>query len=504
MRKFQEDQAHDGHSRRWHAWRDKPGMPLAPMMWHDGTISTVYGSSLAYCSTLPELLDNVAGRKLFVLCRDILNEKDIPFSNDLLGSPLAHPYLSRSGGVTALRISQKKQSGFLVPGSTWGISGEMTEEGLKTIIEVFRLFDMQSTTPASLSEKVLRSLLPDKISISRPSLALRKDILENNVGGRIDKAKVGQFYASIYEYDQIWAYPDKACLVPDPSLAPVMCYLPSLNIALSFPTGYWLVHIRCVATVIAPIQINGRNPLEGEEIERWLWNEELRSCMECGYQVKKIQRGYGFRAMSNFMEEWAYLLREKWEEAENEDIRRIIKSMAVGLLGRFLRQPICHTLIPLAEARPRTPGMDDGDIPLRMHLGPDYKDGDRIMSDYAMRPEYDRESTALCQIGAYVVMKQRMELYEMMRKEHENGRHVIRSYIDCYSLDGPTTLNNILGNQMGQWKEKRYGPSWTSLNGFVGVNQETGEIDARLPGYEHGSKERIAQLQQFKSHWNLT
>jgi DNA polymerase type B, organellar and viral len=501
MKRNQEDQAHDGSVRKWHAWKDTSGMPYAPMMWQNGTITTAYGSALAYGNSLSELLDNVASRKLFVLCRDLLSEQDFSFSNALIGSPFSHPYLSRSGGISALRVSQKKQSGFLVPASTWGITGEITEESLKNIITVFQLFDLQSSTPASLSEKVLRTTLPDKINYSRPSLILRDDILKNTIGGRIDTAKGGQFYAEIYEYDKIWAYPSHACEVPDPGLAPVLCCMPSPERALDFPTGYWLVHLRCVSTVIAPIQINGRNPLEGEEIVRWLWTEELRACVECGYEIKKIQRGYGFRAMSNFMEQWAYLLREKWEQAKRKEVQRIIKSMAVGLLGRFLRQPVSHLLIPLSEARPRTPGRDDGDIPLRMHLGPGYKDGDRIISDYAMRPEYDRESTALCQVGAYVVMKMRMELYEMMRKEQKNGRKVIQSYIDCYALDGPTTLHEIIGDGMGQWKEKRYGPSWTSLNGFVGINRETGEIDARLPGYKEGSTQRLTLMSQFNEYW---
>jgi hypothetical protein len=501
MRKNMEDQAHDGSVRKWHAWRDKPGMPYAPMMWHNGTISTVYGSSLAYCSSLNELIDNVANRKLFVLCRDLLNEKDFSFSNELLGASASHPYLSRSGMISALRVSQKKQSGFLVPGTTWGIHGEIKAEHLRNIITIFELFGYQSTTPASLSEKVLRSTLPDIINFSRPSLSLRKDILENQVGGRIDVAQVGQFFKEVFEYDKNKAYLWHSREVPDPALAPLLRYLPSLDAALSYPAGYWLVFLRCHSTAIAPIQIDGRTPKEGERIERWLWSEELLACIEAGYEIERIQRGYGFRQMSNFMEQWSAILWANWEQSGDKDpmIRDIIKTMMVGLPGRFLKSPEFFSLIPLSEARPRTKGKDDADIPLRMHLGPDYEYGDRIISDYAMRPEYDRESTALSQVGAYIVMKMRMELYEMMRKEAANGRRIIRSYIDCYSLDGPSTLQDLLGPGLGQWKEKRYGPSWTEENRFIGVNLASGKIDTKAPGYEQGGEKREALMSFYQS-----
>jgi hypothetical protein len=501
MRRNEEDQAHDGSVRKWHAWRDKPGMPYAPMQWRSGTISTVYGSSLAYCSSMNELIDNVANRKLFVLCRDLLNEKDFSFSNDLLGASASHPYLSRSGMVSALRVSQKKQNGFLVPGVTWNIHGEIAPSHLRNIIEIFELFGYQSTTPASLSEKVLRSTLPDIINYSRPSLSLREDVLKHNVGGRIDTAVQGQFFKEVFEYDKNKAYLYHSQEVPDPGVAPIIRYLPPLEQALSYPTGYWLVYLRCHNTTIAPIQIDGRNPQEGERIERWLWSEELLACIEAGYEIEKIQRGYGFRQMSNFMEQWSDILWAKWEQSQDKDpmIQDIIKTMMVGLPGRFLKSPEFFSLIPLSEARARTPGKDDGDIPLRMHLGPDYEPGDRIISDYAMRPEYDRESTALSQVGAYIVMKMRMELYDMMRKETANGARVIRSYIDCYALDRPTTLSGFQGTGMGQWKEKQYGPSWTEENRFIGINRGTNRIDTKAPGYEQGGEKRKALLSFYQS-----
>lgn len=497
--KNHEDQSHDGSVKKWHAWKDTTGMPYAPMMWHSNTISTVAGSTLCYCSSLQELISEVAHRKLFVLCKDILSEGDFPFSNELLGDPAAHPYLSKSGGVVALRIFQKKRSGFLVPGATWGMNGPPTREGLQNIIDVFRLFNHQSTTPASISEKILRSSLPDIISISRPSLILRKDILDNHVGGRIDSARRGQFYSQVFEYDKNKAYLYHSRIVPNPFSVPVFCNNPSLDRAFSYRTGYWFAHLRAHETAIAPIQIDGRYPKEGEAIFRGFWTPELRSCVNSGYTVEEITRGYGWEEMSNFMEEWSDILWEGYVKAENmhPQVQAIIKSMMVGLPGRFLRQPVFHSLIPLSEARPSTPDQD-GDIPLMMHIGPDYKEGDRLFSDYALRPEYDRDSTALSPVGSYIVMAMRDELYQMMKQEHENGRRIIRSYIDCYAIDGPTTLHDNLGTGMGQWKEKRYGPSFTEENRFIGINLDTDEIDVIMPGVPRWSDKRLDFIRSFQ------
>jgi DNA polymerase type B, organellar and viral len=503
-KKNHEDQCHDGSVSKWHAWKDSVGMPYAPMMWHNNTISTISGSTLCYCSSLKELINEVSSRKLFVLCKDVLSEADFPFSNALLGAEQSHPYLSRSGGVVALRISQKKRSGFLVPSSTWGMNGTPTKEDLQNIVDVFRLFRFESTTPASLSEKILRSTLPDIISISRPSLILRRDILDNHVGGRIDSARHGQFYAKVYEYDKNKAYLSHARLVPSPYTSPIYCISPSLERALDYPTGYWLCHLRAHKSPIAPIQIDGRYPKEGEAIERWLWTPELRSCVESGYSVEEIERGYGWERMSNFMEEWSDILWEGYMAAENmhPQVRIIIKSMMVGLPGRFLRQPVFHTLIPLSEARARTPGQDDGDIPLMMHIGSDYQPGDRLFSDYALRPEYDRESTALSPIGSYIVMAMRDELYQMMKKEHEQGAKVIRSYIDGYALDRKTAFPENISSNMGMWKEKRYGPSWTEENRFIGMNLDTNEIDIVMPGVPRESNRRLEFLRSFQNRRN--
>src|SRR4030095_3631274 len=97
-KKVVEDVVHDGSVRKWHAWRDSPGMPYAPMLWRGGTISTLSGSTLCYCSSLEELIYEVTHRKLFVLCNDLLSEHDFPYANDLLGASSSRPYISKSGG----------------------------------------------------------------------------------------------------------------------------------------------------------------------------------------------------------------------------------------------------------------------------------------------------------------------------------------------------------------------------------------------------------------------
>jgi DNA polymerase type B, organellar and viral len=489
-RKSREDVLWDGSVRLWHAWRDKPGMSHYPVFWDQGRIYTMYGKLLFSSISSPsELVHTIAHHKLFVLCRDVLSEEDIPYANELLGYPRVRPYLARSGSVAALRVAEKKSSGFLVPGRTWCYPGVVNAEVLEHLISIFLRFDFMSSTPSSLAEKILRGTIPDTMHISRPSLALRRDILDHHRGGRIDQASSGHFYKEAYEYDKIKAYLSHARYVPNPALAPVIRHFPDVSDALAYPCGYWLVTLIARARVVSPLSLDGRSPQEGEIIHIWLWSFELKDCLEAGYTLVEITRGYGFRAMSSFMEEWSDILFQAFEETEGELERDIIKSMMVGLPGRFLRRPEIYTLIPLSEARKRTPGQDDGDIPLRLHIDAGWKSGDRIFSDYAIRAEYDQESTALSQVGAYIVAAMRHELYQRMLDEHKAGNVVIRSYIDCFTTTQKTQNRDILGTHLGQWKEQYFeGPFYAEANRFVGMQQGIRKVVA--PGMEKDSEER--------------
>ncbi len=488
------------HSSLWHPWEDRPGIRHVPTYFNaqSQNIHTSYHPEnfLYHVADMEEMIQCVSRNGLFLLCKDPLNEHEFSYANELLGDDRANPYLSRQGNIAALRLSNKRKSGFLVPAKTWRWDNEPTANLTRNIGEIFRIFGYESTTPASLSEKVLRATLPTPLGISRPSVWLRRDILDNHTGGRIDTA-IPKFYRTVKEFDKNKAYAWHSRSVPSPFHCPFIRSGPTLAECLDYPTGFWQCTLVAVPLSLHPIQIGKVEP--GEVITRWLWTGELLDCLEAGYQLVKIIRGYGFREMSNFMEMWSDILLEKHFQAQRSDehLAKIIKSMMVGLPGRFLRQPEQYRLVHISEVR-------KGDIPLMMHW---QEDGDRKFSDYAIRPEHDKESTALSYIGSYIVAEMRRELYHRMKMEIEHGYHVIRSYIDCYSIsiDDDNLVRSgkederfrNIGTGIGQWKEKTYTNVYAEENRFIGEEAyNERQLKVKAPGF--GIDQRIYFIRRYR------
>lgn len=194
------------------------------------------------------------------------------------------------------------------------------------------------------------------------------------------------------------------------------------------------------------------------------------------------------------MEQWSDILWEAWWKCRNrsEHEQQIIKSMMVGVPGRFLRQPEEYLLIHKDQAQA-------GDIPIRFsHIEPDQP----IFTDYVVHPVYDKEATALSPVGSYIVAEMRRELYHKMKEEEEHGHHVIRAYIDCYSIEpgsaplGDSDSFRVLGSALGQYKEKRYTNVYAEENRFIGVKLDADGVpepfpEMRAPGF---SKEQRIEL----------
>jgi hypothetical protein len=505
MRDDDGDYVHNGSASLWHAWQDRPGIRHVPSYHYEQAIFSGYSSApLFRVQTLEQIIQAVAGNGLFVLCSDVLNEHEFPYAHSMIGDKNATAYLSRAGNIPALRISYKRRSGFLVPSATWKWRQLPNRELVRGLVKLFTTFGYESTTPSSLSEKVLRATLPTPLGITRPSVWLRRDILDNHVGGRIDLA-VPRWYKKVWEFDKIKAYPDKSRCVPSPFSGPVIRIKPRIDELMAYPTGWWSVRLIAHSRVIAPIQVDGRNPIEGEVIDKWLWTGEIQDCLEAGYTLIEIKRGYGFREMSDFMCRWVDLLWDKYQQTSDEWTREVIKAMMVGLPGRFLRQPETYYLIPIEEAK-------SGDIPLMMH----WKDSDdRKFSDYVIRAEYDKESTALSYIGSYIVAEMRRELYHRMKEEVAHGFAIVRSYIDCYSVADSQSYKRRdyvsrndryvpgndqdyrnIGSDIGQWKERTYTDVWAEENRFIGRGED-GFREMKAPGLEEGGDVRLAFWQKY-------
>lgn len=477
----------EGSVTRWHPWLDKPGSHHALTLWNGSgsSLSTLQAENVFHLPTVETAIEVVAGKKLYCFCEDLLDEHDIPYCHELIGHKQATPYLSRGGRIPALRVETKKKSGFFIPASTFSWHDIPGKKLLENVTLLFHLFGYEAVTLPSLSEKVLRGTLPEKLHIHRPSSMLRRNVLANHKGGRIDKTReTGVFLPLVREYDENKAYLHHSRCVPSPFLSPVIRVHPSLEQAMVYPTGWWHVRLLCHERgTIHPIQSGGINPVEGEVLDTWLWTEELTRCLDYGYTLLDIIYGYGWTEMSNFMEPWSDILWQKWEQSKDDDphIQRMIKGMMVGLPGKFLRQPEVYKLLPLMQAK-------IGDIPLVMH----WRDGkSKMFSDYVIRPEYDHESTALSPIGSYIVAMMRCELYDIMRKCEAHGHRVLRSYIDCISIDASQLGSNDvdfipLGTSPGTWKVKEYRNVYAEENRFVGarkVNDWEWEDEMKAPGF---------------------
>lgn len=467
------------HTPRWHAWRDTPGMQHKLAFLQHGEIFFSPASDPIKIKTLEDALTLLPKHKLMVLCANLFDQDEFPYSTPMLLHEHAFPMVSRSGKVSACSLQDKRKKGYFVPATTWGVPASF--EGIDLLKYLFGVFNMQAVSPSSLSEKVCRSLLPKYLFIHRPSYALMSDIMTGKSGGRIDEAEdIGAYHPIVYEYDVNKMYLHHSRLVPSPFNAPTYRFCLGLGSILDSATGYYLVTMEPTWRAIAPVKVDGKAPYG--RFTKWLWKEEIEDCLAVGYQFISCDEGWEWEALSDFLCPWADLLYEKW--SEHQTLQPLIKQMMTGLPGRFLRAPEVFSLIP---AEQHIPNQDiDIQLPYDAKKGP-------IFCPFSLRAEYDPNYTALTPIGDYIVMQARRHLYRLMLMEHENKNRVLRSYIDCYSVTSRTTLDHV-GTEVGQVKEKIYTDVMAEKNRFVGKD-ETGLIHAVAPGM--CGKSRIRLLQRY-------
>jgi hypothetical protein len=453
----------------WHPWQDKLGMPFVLTRLQNGNVYTSHsGLPLCDVSSIERMIQTVTHNRLFLLCEDIMSENEIPYIDDLIVNKASTPFVSRTGNISGMRVSNHG-SGYIVPAKTWSLPW-IDIDMLARLEWIFKAFGYQATTPASLSEKVLRSTLPERLFISRPSVMVRTVVLENHRGGRIDKARQAEYLPQARSYDKNKAYLCHSRLVPSPFSVPVHRSHPPVEVLGDYPTGFWQVRMIARSCVIAPLILkDGRIPVEGECVDIWLWTGEIYDCIEAGFTLLSIERGYAWLEMSDFMCPWTDILWDTYSSTDDKLIRTIIKQMMVGLPGRFLKHPETFKIVGIDEAR-------KGDIPLFLKWT-----NERRFSNFYIRPIDDPESTALTPIGNYIVREMARELYRRMRAEHLSGNRVLRSYIDCYTIDGITVFQDDLGTDRGMWKEQIFHDAYVEENRIKGDTPD-GESVVKHPG----------------------
>lgn len=461
-----------GNVSLWHPWQEPEK--------RTHTLSLLQGFNF---QSIEEAIATLAGGKYYAICHNVF--RDVPES--LILDNRSEPFLSKSGHIAALRIKGRRGSGFIIPAIQWQEERYPSPDTLSNIQSVFNIFKREAVTPSSLSEKVLRSTLPDKLIISRPSVALRRTILTNRSIARVTQWKRGIRSEEAYEYDKIKAYLSIAAAgVPSPFSAPIRWV--HSNIWQDMPVSF--MKVRMTAHVqkgkIQPLLLNSpttgsRVPVDNENIETWLWSGKAQDCIQSGYTLNEVLEGYSWYSTSTFMSEWANLLYLACENYKEEAFYPILKRMTQGLPGRFLKAPEVYTLVHYTEYKP-------GDRPLEN----EWLGTESPMSNWFMRidteSEEARESSQLTPIGDYIVSECERSMYHDAKKEEEQGNKVLRIYVDSLTLAYPARVLET-GNRPGQYKVKRYWQAFFEDNRFVGYD-EYNVIVAKCPGMDDTAKQK--------------
>lgn len=461
----------------WHPWKDTPGRSHALAIWQRGEIETA--TQLLQTPDVESIIQVVGGRRLYVLCGDILDTNEFPQSDELLLDPRTDPYTCETGSVVALRCKHNKTSGYFIPSYVWGAKDYPTYELIQQIESLYALTGYEALTPSSLSEKILKSTLPDGLWIRRPDASVRKILLDNHIGGRIDKAEIPIRLPNVWEYDKNKAYLSYSLSVPSPFISPVV--FNGNYLWYDMPAAFIEVTMTVHGGGLHPIQIkdNGlmREPIEGECFTGWMWSDEVIDCVDHGYTLDTVHRGFAWPKMSNFMEAWANQLWD-WNEKYHHPM---LKKMMVGLPGRFLRKPYNWTLIPRQKA-------GNGDI----EVIPDWSKQIEPVK-WCLHKEDDLQSAALTPIGSWIVKCGRRALVKAMREQIMRDGQILRSYIDCFDMPHPIKTPAMLGTGLGMWKEKLYGESIIKDNQLIPLDDLE---NAKMPGLEIGSLFRAKEIER--------
>lgn len=472
---------------RWHPWPTKKGLRHTLSLWKNHSIWSDDATSVEIESA-EHGIEVVSRSQLYTFCNDPMDWSEFMWSDDLLLSPQSDVYVQKQGKVVAVRVKTGRYCGFFIPARSWGFAVPNFEM-IDIIRAVFEQFQIEAITPSSLSEKVLRWTLGEKISIFRPSVRLRDVLLTHNGGSRIDLAEEERFYKRAYKYDRHKAFLSFAYAVPDPHFPPKYHVRPGESWLYDYATpGFWKVTMVAHGCGIHPIFLPGegrkRYPREGEQFTRWLWRDEILACEQKGYTLLFIHEGYRWTRTSDFLQPWADLLWDKFQLAKSGEEERIIKSMMVGFFGRCLREPTNHFLVPMGEQK-------QGDTPI-LHTWVEHLDnwqggieGKKFFTNWYLRAEYNEESTALTPIGAWVIAQCRLEMFRLAAIEEARGNKLISSYIDSCVFERRASALS-LGPLPGQYSEEIFQNVWAIRNALIPDDEKK----MRAPGYQIDSEER--------------
>lgn len=402
------------------------------------------------------------------------------------------------------------KTGTLTSTTSWGVRSPS-----KTFLKALRIVQKEYgygvyATPGSLGRAGLQTHLQNKhIRVSRPSVMLRRILLENTIGGRVDtpkRDKVPPDTTVVYDEDQNCSYPHAACETIDPTHTPV--YFPKSSPKLD---NYYAYYARAFVRIppgedaskgfgVLPV----RNELssevtfvtEPETYIGWWWKATLDRCKSLGYDVD-ILEAYAWKKSSTFMATWSKeifatitrlkCLRDSSSE-ENKDIYEMavdmMKIVGVSTIGSHGMHPETRTLVHESNYQ-------KGDIAL---VDP-YAHSPNPFTDYYIRVTSNPDAEWLTHVYSFILDVARNTTWDRIQAHIANGTVVLASRVDSITTLQPGLLH-VSDSEFGGWKRKALDIiSGYAVFGDRGKGNLVTRQKLRLPGRDqsHPTRKRIQE-----------
>lgn len=352
---------------------------------------------------------------------------------------------SQTGGVIGVQYTQGKYNAYFTESRIWG----WQQPGPALLMALRRFFDLcgvgDYVSPGALGEAIWASQRP--CAVSTPSLACRRELRENSLGGRADTPGLGRRLLHAFEIDMRSAYLSFLTSVPT-GTAMRLYREPSDDRVWFAPCEVRMPYAREGFGPVGYRDTEGglRFPLCSDgptQFCSWLWSHEVSAARRCGYDIQQSGYGWEWEALDDGNASYLSTLWRLREMARDAQETEWLKRAGVASLGRQAIPPLSYRI--LDDTSPRR---TDDDIPLLAGW-------DAPISGYWLHsaPE-ERTTPRVTHWWAYTLMRCRLALWERMELERMAGNTVIASNYDGILLAEPARGPTTDTADYGEWREK--------------------------------------------------
>jgi len=337
-------------------------------------------------------------------------------------------------GVSAKR--EKNRTAWIGQARSWFPAMRVGDSFLHALRAVFEHIGYGTyTTPGSLGQRIWRASHIGS-PVSRPNIALRKKLLDNLIGGRVDTFETNVRYNTLYEIDMKSAYASMCTSLPYGTATRIMA-----GSVVSYATWYCECKITIPFTLpfgpfaIRKDSLHNSYPDQPGTYRAWIWRNEYERALQAGCSID-ILSGWGWDSMDNRASIWANEM-QRLRVSAPEYIADVVKKCIVAAIGRHGMQPYSYELIDYTIAT-------EEDLSV-------LSQGEHPITNWYLRKKEEKENSNLTHWYAYIMAACRCALYDRMLAEKEAGNRIIASNYDAIYLEKATTLKT--GHALGDWKQ---------------------------------------------------